>query len=251
MVDSARSRRVVLAVLACLGVAAFVVFGSPSFGHQARAAGPASASDTVSVQGTGTVQGVPDRMNATFGVHATRGSVQDALDAVAHDAQRVVSALRHAGLHDNDMRTTDLELFPHYTNNGSRDGYDASETVTATFHDLATAGRHLSATVASAGNAATVSGLSFDLSSDTKLLGQARSAAFADAKARAQQYADLSGRSLGAVQHVTESVVSQQDPQRDLFKGAALAAGAGQAAVPVQAGQQPVTVIVTVVWQLS
>ena len=249
MVDSARTRFLVLAVVACLGVAAYVVFGTPSSGRPARADSTPTAADTVSVQGTGTVQGVPDRMSATFGVHATRGSVQDALDAVAHDAQRVLSALRHSGVGNNDIRTTDLELYPHYDNNGGRDGYDASETVTATFHDLSTAGRHISATVTSAGNAATVNGLSFDLSSDTKLLAQARSAAFADAKARAQQYAELSGRALGSVQHVTESIVSPDQPQ--LFKGAAVAASAGAAPVPVQPGQQPVTVMVTVVWQLS
>jgi len=251
MVDSARTRFLVLAVVACLGVAAYVVFGTPSSGRPARADSTPTAADTVSVQGTGTVQGVPDRMSATFGVHATRGSVQDALDAVAHDAQRVLSALRHSGVGNNDIRTTDLELYPHYDNNGGRDGYDASETVTATFHDLSTAGRHISATVASAGNAATVNGLSFDLSSDTKLLGQARSAAFADALERAKQYAELSGRSLGAVQHVTETILSASGPQPQFFKGADLAAGGAAAPVPLRAGQQPVTVMVTVVWQLS
>ncbi|HMC68392.1 MAG TPA: SIMPL domain-containing protein [Mycobacteriales bacterium] len=250
MVDRKRARTVAIAVVACLAAAAFVVFGSGGRDHQARADSAAVAGDTVSVQGMGTVQGVPDRMMATFGVHATRGSVQDALDAVARDAQRVVSALRHAGVSNGDMRTTDLELYPHYDNRGGRDGYDASETVTGTFHDLATAGRHISQTVAAAGNAATVNGLSFDLSSDTKLLGQARSAAFADAKARAQQYAELSGRSLGAVQHVTETVVSA-GPQPQFYKGVDAAAAGASAAVPVQAGQQPVTVVVTVVWRLS
>lgn len=250
MVYSLRTRTVAIAVIAGLAVAAFLVFGSGGSGRQARADSAAIAGDTVSVQGTGTVQGVPDRMTATFGVHATRGTVQDALDAVAHDAQRVIAALRHAGVSNADMRTTDLQLYPHYTNRGGRDGYDASETVTATFHDLGTAGRHISATVASAGNAATVSGLSFDLSSDTKLLGQARSAAFADAKARAQQYAELSGRSLGPVRHVTESVVSSPaGPQ--FYKGLDVAGASAGAPVPVQAGQQPVTVVVTVVWQLS
>lgn len=249
MVDSTRTRTVAVAVVACLAAAAFVVFGTSGRSHQARADSTAVAADTVSVQGTGTVQGVPDRMMATFGVHATRGSVQDTLDAVAHDAQRVVTALHHAGVSDGDMRTTDLELYPHYDNHGNRDGYDASETVAGTFHDLSTAGRRISATVVSAGNAATVNGLSFDLSSDTKLLGQARSAAFADAKARAQQYADLSGRSLGAVQHVTETVMSSgQQPQ--FYKGFDQARAASAAAVPVQPGQQPVTVVVTIVWQL-
>jgi uncharacterized protein len=250
MVDVKRTRTAAVVIVAGLAVAVSVIFGTGGGGHQARADSTAAVGDTVSVQGTGTVQGVPDRMSATFGVQVTRASVQDALDAVARNAQRVVSALRHAGVSDRDMRTTDLELSPHYDSRGGRDGYDASETVTATFRDLATAGHHIAATVTSAGNAATVNGLSFDLSTDTKLLTQARSAAFADAKARAQQYAELSGRSLGAVRHVTETILSPDNPQPQFYKGAALAAG-GTAALPVQAGQQPITVVVTVVWQLG
>jgi len=250
MVDVKRTRIVAITVIACVAVAASVIFGTGGGGHQARADSAAAVADTVSVQGTGTVQGVPDRMSATFGVQVTRAGVQDALDAVARNAQRVVSALRHAGVSDRDMRTTDLALSPHYDNRGGRDGYDASETVTATFRDLSTAGRHIAATVASAGNTATVNGLSFDLSTDTKPLTQARSAAFADAKARAQQYAQLSGRSLGAVRHVTETILSPDSPQPQFYKGATAAAG-DAAALPVQAGQQPITVVVTVVWQLS
>ena len=122
--------------------------------------------------------------------------------------------------------------------------------MTATFHDLSTAGRHISATVVSAGNAATVNGLSFDLQAPTRSCSVRRGrAAFADAKARAQQYADLSGRSLGAVQHVTETVVSA-GPQPQFYKGLDYARTASAAAVPVQPGQQPVTVVVTIVWQL-
>ena len=112
MVDIKRTRTVAIALVACLAVAAFIIFGSGRSAHQARADTAAAPADTVSVQGSGTVQGVPDRMMATFGVHATRGSVQDSLDAVAHDAQRVVAALRHAGVSEGDMRTTDLESVP-------------------------------------------------------------------------------------------------------------------------------------------
>ena len=97
MVDIKRTRIAAVAILACLALAAYVLFGSGGGSHQARAAGTATAGDTVTVDGTGTVQGVPDRMSATFGVHVTRANVSDALDGVARDAKRVVAALRQAG----------------------------------------------------------------------------------------------------------------------------------------------------------
>src|SRR3954453_9126950 len=110
MVYSLRTRTVAIAVIAGLAVAAFLVFGSGGSGRQARAESGAIAGGTVSLQGTGPVQGLPDLMTATFGVHATRGTVQDALDAVAHDAQRVIGALRHASVSKAHMRTTELQL---------------------------------------------------------------------------------------------------------------------------------------------
>lgn len=251
MVVTTRIRVIGTVAGACAALAVAAVVGAGSTPHAAHADTAAVAGDTVTVDGTGTVQGVPDKLTASFGVHVTRASVHDALDGVAGDANRLISALHRAGVDDKNVRTTDLQLSPHFDNDGHRDGYDASESVAATFTDLSSAGRGISDTAASAGNAATVDGLSFDLSSDTKLLAQARQAAYADAKARAQQYADLAGRSLGAVRHVTESVMSSDTPQP--YKGYDLAAGASGAAspVPVAAGQQPVTVVVTVVWQLS
>lgn len=247
-----RARSALAAVAVCAAVAAVVAVAPGGAGHPAHADSSTTAGDTVSVDGAGTVQGVPDRLTARFGVHATRASVHDALDAIAADARRLIGALHHAGVASRDIRSTDLELDPHYDNHGQRTGYDASEAVSATFDDVSTAGQGISDTASSAGNSATVDGLSFDLSSDTKLLARARSAAFADAKARAQQYADLTGRSLGAVRHITETVLAPDGPQPQYYKGVDGATGAASAApVPVQPGQQPVTVVVTVVWQLT
>jgi uncharacterized protein YggE len=53
------------------------------------------------------------------------------------------------------------------------------------------------------------------------------------------------------VRHITESIESADRPQPEFAKGVDFAGAAASAAVPVQAGQSPITVVVTVVWQLS
>jgi len=102
--------------------------------------------------------------------------------------------------------------------------------------------------VAAGGNAARVDGLALDLEGDSGLLGQARKQAFADAKTKAEAYAEAAGRSLGAVSSVTEQVDSSgpQPMKYDMAR-----ASASGEAVPVQPGSQTVSVSVTVVWSFA
>lgn len=203
----------------------------------------------MTVSGIGTVQGVPDTMTASFAVDATKGDVQSALDAVALDAGKVIAALRHAGVPDKDIATNNLSLNPSYDNNGHVNGYSSEEDIVATLTPLAHAGTILSAAAGAAGNAGRVEGLSLSIGDDSSLLSQARTAAFDDAQAKAQQYAGLSHASLGKVLSVSETVSNDTTPvpaAEDLA-----GASAAPAAVPVQAGQQPEQVTVTVTWSLA
>jgi uncharacterized protein YggE len=77
---------------------------------------------------------------------------------------------------------------------------------------------------------------------------QARDRAFADAKAKAQQYAKLSGRSLGAVIGISEVSSTAPPP----VYGGRSGAGTSTAMMPtpVEAGSQLVGVTVTVTWEL-
>lgn len=242
-----------LAVVAVSAVTAALVLGlagGSDRGGVAAAADVSADPGTVSVSGVGTVQGVPDTLTAMLSVHVTRDSVQSALDGVTTAAGHVLSALARAGVPRHRVQTSSLQVYPHYGDHGTITGYDASESVTARISPLKHAGATLSSAIGSAGNAVSVDGLSFDIVDDDALLQRARAEAFDNAKARAQQYAGLSGRSLGRVEKISETV---QAPERPVPYADALglAASAGVArAVPIRAGQQPVQVTVTVVWNL-
>jgi uncharacterized protein len=145
------------------------------------------------------------------------------------------------------VQTASLQLSPHYDNSGGITGYDADETVTARISPLGRAGRIISVAATASGNDVSVSGLSFDVVNDAALLATARADAFADARQRAQQYAGLAGRSLGAVQTISEVITQPQDQ----FATRAAVPGALAASVPIKPGQQPLSVSVTVVWQFA
>ena len=67
----------------------------------------------------------------------------------------------------------------------------------------------------------------------------------ADAKARAQQYAELSGLNLGDVVSISEASGSTPPPPMPMPRGAMAEA------VPLSPGQQTVGFTVTAVWELS
>ena len=233
-------------------VVAVVIVGVGRSGESAvQAATPGG--DTVTVTGVGTADAPPDTLTVDFGVHVTRPTVQEALDAQANAVQRLLSALKSSGVRRSETQTTDLSLDRHYDEHGNVTGYDAGETLRAKVQPLARAGQTISRAAASAGNAVSVGGLAFDLSDDSGVVSSARANAFRDAQDRARQYASLSGRALGRVQKVSEVVDTPQQPVD--FSGMALdsaAAGAAKAAaVPLRGGEQTLTVRVTVTWTLA
>ncbi|MDQ1696374.1 MAG: uncharacterized protein QOJ03_1727 [Frankiaceae bacterium] len=217
-------------------------------GHVAEAANDPT-DDAVTVTGVGAADGVPDTLTVDFSVSVRRSTVQSALDAQSRYTRRVLSALHDAGVADKQVRTTDLELFRFRNRHTHTSGYFASESVEARLTPLTHAGRTIAAVAASSSHV-DVGQLRFDIANDTDLVKQARDNAWADAKARAEQYATLSGRSLGRVEHVTETV--RTVPVEDFFGGAAAGSvGTGTPSVPLRGGQQTLTVRVNVVWALT
>lgn len=255
MTELGRTRRtwITVAAVVAITVAVVVPLSSLGGGHAGRAAAATAATtdDTVTVSGVGTVQGVPDTLRASFGVHVTRSSVQSTLDAESAATRRVLAALKREGLAGRDVQTTSLSLSQHYDNRGNVSGYDATETVTAKISPLGSAGKAIAAAASASGNDVSIDGLTFDIADDHSLLADARTKSYADARDRAEQYAGLAHRSLGDVMKVTETVTSEEQPVPGPYFDRAASAGGALKAVPIRAGEQPVTVTVTVVWRLK
>ena len=112
-----------------------------------------------------------------------------------------------------------------------------------TLHDVAVAGDVVGAAVVAGGEPARMDGIRLEISDPTEPRARAREAAWADAVARATQWATLSGRRLGEVQWVTEGGADAAPLRMGRVMGVAKAMS-----VPVEAGQQTVSADVTVRW---
>jgi uncharacterized protein YggE len=242
-------RTALLAVPLALLVAAGYVVGTVHDPRTAAAAAGDPATQGVVVAGLGKVSGTPDVLRVQLGVEVRRADVSAALKDANTVQSRVREALRGDGVDPKDMQTADVSLYPAYTNKGAPNGYTVNQSLIVKLRDLTHAGKAIGDAVVAGGNAARVQGVSFALEDNAALLEKARDAAYGEAKKKADRYAQLSGRSLGQVELISEEV--PQDPQPMPYARSALSAGVAQSSdVPLDAGQSQVSVSVTVRWSL-
>ncbi|HST48542.1 SIMPL domain-containing protein [Jatrophihabitans sp.] len=227
------------------GIAAPVSAVSP------LAAAPAATVDghTLSTRGVGRATGTPDTLTVLIGVSTQATSARSALDANNSKANALLELLRRNGVANKDLRTSQLSINPTYNDKSTAiTGYQVDNTVQATLHDLGKAGALLDAAVGSVGNAVRIQQISFSIGDDTALRAQARAQAVAQARAQASQLAQAAGVSLGSIRSLTELVDAGSPIAYDMGK---MAAGASAASVPVQPGQQEITVAVDLVYDIS
>ena len=222
--------------------------GEPSMAQAAT--DEAQATRTLSVSGSGQVSAQPDVAVVTLGVQTEADAANAALSQNNTRMQSLVDALKEAGIASEDIQTRSIQLRPRYADNSSQGGepqitgYTATNTAEVRVRDLAVLGQLLDSAVAAGGNR--IQGISFQVSDPTKVLDQAREAAWNDAESKATQLAELAGATLGAVVSLNESSQTPTPVVREAVGGAAPVA-----AVPVETGSQVLTVNVQVTWELK
>ena len=195
--------------------------------------------DGITVQGTGTVNTVPDRAQISFGVETRAATAKAALSGNAAEMRRVIAAVKAAGA--TDVQTQSVSLQPQYSEAGAVQSYVAQNSVSGTIRDLAKAGAVIDAAVDAGANQ--VYGPSLSRGDQAELYRQALKAAVADARSRAQALAAAANLSLGRVTQILESG-SAPSP---VFS----AAKADEAGTPIEAGTQQIVASVQVTFAAS
>jgi uncharacterized protein YggE len=249
-VPASRPIRVLLTAVAVLVLAAALVLvlrpGAVRAAPEEPAPDVAATPTGVEVGGVGTATGTPDVLRFTVGVEVSADAVDEALSGADDAARGVIAALREADVPERDVQTTNVSVHPRYDNEG-RDitGYTARHDLSVTLHDIGAAGALIASVVEAGGDAARLEGISYALEDDAAVRAEARSAAFADARRRAEQYAELVGRELGEVLWVRENV-STPGPMPYAAADEAAAGGA----LALEPGSAAVTVTAEVRWSL-
>lgn len=199
----------------------------------------------VEVSGVGAASAVPDVVRLDVAVHCEAPDVAAALVDAGARAAAVAQAARDHGVEPSDVQTTGAGVRPRHDREGVEVlGYAAHQSLRLAVRDPARLGPLVEAFAGVAGNALTVDRITLEVSDPEPVRAQARRAAFEDARAKAEEYAALAGRTLGKVTALTDVVQGGAQPRYELM---AARAGSG-GSLPLELGENTVTATLVVRW---
>jgi hypothetical protein len=211
---------------------------------------PSAQVQGISVSGTGEASGAPDLALLELGVSAEGKTVKEARDTAASAMNDVLDALKGDGVAEKDVQTRQFRIEPEYQYpDGKQEliGFRVTNIVEVKARDLDRVGEVIDDVAKAGGDIVQVQGLSFTIEEPDDLRAQAREEAMADARARAEDLAELAGVKLGKPISVTESAVTPPSP---FLQAAPMARGAEEA-TPIEAGELEVSVTVDVLFAIE
>jgi uncharacterized protein YggE len=202
----------------------------------------------VTVTGEASMTVKPDIAYTNAGVATEAKTPREAAEANARIMTAVIAALKQAGIAETDIGTTRFAIAPIYAPRERSEqrvtGFRVSNQVRAAVRDISKVGEVLDKLVAA--GATDISGVNFTVSNASKLLDQARAAAVADARRKAELLAQAAGAQVGRAVNIAED--DAQPPRPYMQRAAAMAA---PASTPMEPGEETLRVSVTVSFELN
>ena len=203
----------------------------------------------VVVIGEGSVSVAPDYARVRSGVTTRAKTAKEATEANTKAMAAITAMLSNAGIAQKDIQTARFSVQPIYKSRQSNSeqklsGFSVSNQVNVTIRQIDKVGEILDRLVTT--GATDVGNVEFLHSEPSKALDQAREAAVADARRKAELYAHASGLVLGRVNWITED--SRYGAPMPMT---ALRAAAAMASVPIAAGEDTLHVRITVGFDMT
>lgn len=204
---------------------------------------------TISITGNGSATSPPDMATINTGVVTQGKNAADAMKANNEIMAKLMAALKAQKIPAKDVQTSDFSVSPQYARDDRGRtqqeivGYRVSNQVRVVIRNLPELGKVLDTLVSTGSNR--VSGISFGITDSDGILNEARNNAIADARSKANLYAQALGIKVGKVVSVSESSVIAPRPQ--FFARAAMA----DSAVPIASGEQELTATIDVVFAIA
>jgi uncharacterized protein YggE len=227
-------------LVSLLGAALAATLFAATANAQAQRPTAPPETNVIVVTGEGSVNTPPDYAQIRGGVVSRAKTVKEATAANSKLTADIMKALLGAGIEQKDIRTSQFSIVPVYATPQSGEqtlgGFSVSNQLTVTVRPLARAGEILDLMVAKgATDIGTVALLHADLS---QTLDAARRAAVADARRKAEIYAEAANLRLGPVAWLTEE--GSAVPPMPLMRAASAAA------VPIAGGDDTLHVRISV-----
>jgi len=192
----------------------------------------------------------PDLATISAGVVTQAVDAATAMRENAARMERVIAALKRAGVADRDVRTANISLNPQYRYANNQPpvitGYQANNTVIVRFRDIGKSGTILDALVATGANQ--INGPELGLDNPAAAMDEARVDAVAKARARAELYAKAAGLRVRRILSISEGVYDMPRPMPVSLRTMDVAESASTKIVP---GEQSLNVSLSVRFELE
>jgi len=178
-------------------------------------------------------------------VAAANSAVQDAMD-------RLLSSLEANGIVEKDIQTTQFSISPEYDyqlNEPRLTGYRVTHMLQVKVRDIDRAGEVIDDAVEAAGDLVQVGSISLTIDDTSPMASQARELAMADAKAKAQELAQLADVELGKPISISESSYTPTPPV--YYSRDAAGAEMAPAATTISTGELEVVVSVQITYAIG
>jgi uncharacterized protein YggE len=203
------------------------------------------------IDATGEATRVPDVAVITAGVVTRSANAGAALQDAAGRMDRMIAALKRAGIADRDIQTSNVNLNPEYRYPDNQPpqltGYTASSQLTIRFRDIRNSGKILDALVAQGANQ--ISGPNLVIDKPEAALDEARTKAIATGRARADLYARALGLRVVKVVAISESGGNYAPPPPP--PPMPMMARAEAAQTKIEPGEQRLQVTVAMTFELQ
>ncbi|MGH6671356.1 MAG: SIMPL domain-containing protein [Xanthobacteraceae bacterium] len=221
---------------------------APAWAEQPPPPPPILAARVI-VTGDGSVTVSPDYAQITSGVTTKAKTAKEATDANSQKVTALDAALQQDGIAQNDIETVRFSVSPVYgppQPNGLPKlvGFSVANQLAIKVRQIGRVGEILDSLI-SAG-ATDAGSVQFLHAAPSRALDQARQAAMADARRKAELYARAAGLKLGPVAWITE--VPGYAPPSPMGAVRMLAASP---AVPIAAGEDTLQVQITVGFEIA
>lgn len=204
------------------------------------------------VNGHGEVFAAPDIATLQLGISSQRASVAEAQTEAATAMNKVMTSLKDSGVADKDIQTQyfSIQQVTRWDEDKQQEiviGYRVSNMVVAKIREIVTTGAIIDAVAIAGGDNTRIDNIGFSIDDPSPYRKEARDNAVADAEAKAEQLANLSGVKLGKPTYISESISYPVYPS-PIRPEAPYAPAAP--VTPISPGEMKITIDVQVVYAI-
>jgi len=211
-----------------------------------------SQQEGIWVTGQGKVTAVPDIATLRLGIEAEEVSVAEAQTQATEAMDRVMTALTGNGVAEKDIQTQYFSIrrvtkWDRVKEEETVVGYRVTNMVTVKIRDIDKTGTIIDTVVEAGGDFTRIDSIVFSVDDPSAYYDEARQEALADAKAKAEQLAELAGVTLGKPTYISEGI---QVPRPIYQPGVAYEERIESVETPISPGETEISISIQIVYAI-